>query len=203
MIDGLNALISPLQCRTLASVNVLTRPYPHGTPAKTMIISTIYSSTCASGRYARNVSSGVKWCPRREYTPPILAMRLACVMVTPFGAPVEPEVYMMQARSSGLGIREASISSDRDLPRSSSSPIVKIWTEPSTALIDSSVFEEASPSYTTVLTDVLASTFASVGRSSAFVKTAAQFGSVNECAKPSSPSVSYAVAIVVAIVAHA
>lgn len=41
------------------------------------------------------------------------------------------------------------------------------------------------------------------GRSSEFVKTATQFGSLSEWVKPDSPSVSYAVAICVEIDAHA
>lgn len=32
------------------------------------------------------------------------AIRLLCLSKTPFGVPVEPDVYMMQNRSSGVGL---------------------------------------------------------------------------------------------------
>ena len=33
----------------------------------------------------------------------IIASKLACVTITPFGSPVEPEVYMITAIEDGLG----------------------------------------------------------------------------------------------------
>jgi len=51
---------------------------------------------------------------------PMEATMLAWVIITPFGSPVEPEVYMIHARSDGDGLRSCASKVDC-FPRSKSS----------------------------------------------------------------------------------
>jgi len=51
---------------------------------------------------------------------PTEATMLAWVIMTPFGSPVEPEVYMIHARSDGDGLRSCTSNVDC-FPRSKSS----------------------------------------------------------------------------------
>lgn len=41
--------------------------------------------------------------PKQDPKPPTAEIILECAIITPFGNPVEPEVYIIQARSSGTG----------------------------------------------------------------------------------------------------
>ena len=50
-------------------------------------------------------SSSAKWWPRRWRTEAIAETTIACVICTPFGAPVVPEAYMMQERVDDVGRR--------------------------------------------------------------------------------------------------
>jgi hypothetical protein len=119
-----------------------------------------------------------------------------CVSMTPFGVPVDPEVYMTQNTSSGLaGMASFGFS----VPSRSTS---SMWTtfKPSrfprsSARTDS----DASPSYTTSRTDGQDSiTFVSVGRSSALVNMLRTSGSCREWERPCGPRESYAVQMVTA-----
>ena len=76
-LTGLNSDKSPLHSLTLASVRVLTRPYPMGIPAKMNEFSTTNSRIWARGRKARKVSSLVNTSYRRVHTDPTVAVSRA------------------------------------------------------------------------------------------------------------------------------
>ena len=106
-LTGLNSAMSPLHSLTLASVNVLTRPYPTGIPANTQDISTTNSRICARGRKARYESPGLRISYNNVQTDPtdcqqshtvysLAAVTLPWLKSTPFGVPVDPLVYMQQ-----------------------------------------------------------------------------------------------------------
>lgn len=123
--------------------------------------------------------------------------------MTPLGGPVEPLVYMMQAIVSALGSLLWSESSGSFFPISRTSSIEMRRTPSRADLILSRMACLGVPSYTTSRNDgTLAITLATTGSRSAFVKIATQPGSFNECSRPLSPRVSYAVAMVVLIVEH-
>mmetsp|Transcript_9755 Transcript_9755/g.26463 ORF Transcript_9755/g.26463 Transcript_9755/m.26463 type:complete len:240 (-) Transcript_9755:98-817(-) len=72
-------------------------------PAHTTHVSTISSRMCAKGRNAMKVSEAKGFTTFWEKMEATRPTKFLCVSMTPFGRPVDPEVYMMNARSSGPG----------------------------------------------------------------------------------------------------
>ena len=145
--------------------------------------------------------------PKTRETELTEAMRFAWVMQTPFGAPVDPLVYMIQATVSGVGLRASRMalnSSSSTLPSALSSLRCKNWISSRVSFMPSMTPFAGSPSYKIHFSfGVFAITRARVGRRSELVKMAGQSGSLREWVSPSTPRVSYAVAMVVEIEAHA
>mmetsp|Transcript_88335 Transcript_88335/g.279518 ORF Transcript_88335/g.279518 Transcript_88335/m.279518 type:complete len:316 (+) Transcript_88335:337-1284(+) len=84
-------------------VSVRAWAYAMLAPLTMQQVSTMSSRMCARGRKARkrSVSMGLTtpWAKMEA----MRAQKFLCVSMTPFGTPVDPEVYMMKARSSVLG----------------------------------------------------------------------------------------------------
>lgn len=72
---------------------------------------------------------GVRCGPSKVLRPAMEAMRFPCVMHTPLGLPVLPEVYMMHASWSEVGRRPSMVAFGSALPRSRSSSMLKIFNE--------------------------------------------------------------------------
>mmetsp|Transcript_18980 Transcript_18980/g.47454 ORF Transcript_18980/g.47454 Transcript_18980/m.47454 type:complete len:252 (-) Transcript_18980:563-1318(-) len=120
---GLASCASPIDSGVFSftpeGVNVCGLPYASARLAWMQTTSTASSMMCASGRMAMNTSSGrsssaaASLAPglppfptndRTRLAPVTQATKLPCDIITPFGAPVVPEVYMITARSLGSGL---------------------------------------------------------------------------------------------------
>jgi hypothetical protein len=89
----------------LESMRVVGVEYPIGTPVIKQTLSASNSKTWARGRNPMRTSSGL--ISTTSMNPFIVAMQLLCERRTPFGVPVDPDVYIIIAVSSFLGGTQA------------------------------------------------------------------------------------------------
>mmetsp|Transcript_11694 Transcript_11694/g.17351 ORF Transcript_11694/g.17351 Transcript_11694/m.17351 type:complete len:305 (+) Transcript_11694:688-1602(+) len=84
----------------LSSTSVLGDPYPTFAPLKYMVDSATNSNICASGKYAKYTSLFDMPIPSPNAA--AAATKFLCSTITPFGSPVDPDVYIITAKSSGF-----------------------------------------------------------------------------------------------------